>query len=85
MVGADITNLVQHFYNTGSLEEKVTATNIVLVPKTHGPKLMKDLRPIALCNIAYKVVSKVISNRLKDVIVFVISETQSTFIPGRLI
>lgn len=46
---------------------------------------MTDLRPISLCNMVYKIISKVLENRLKDVIGNVIAETQSVFILGRLI
>lgn len=72
-VGGDITRLVQDFFITGGFEEGVTDTNIVLVPKKTSSKLMSDLRPISLCNVVYKVIG------------LLISETQSAFIPGRLI
>lgn len=84
ILGDDITKVVQHFFDTGTFEDNLTDTNIVLVPKKSNPLTMKDLRPISLCNIIYKVISKVISNRLKEVIGLIISDKQSAFIPGRL-
>lgn len=84
-VGKDLTSLLKNFFDTASLDSHLTDTNIVLIPKKKCPVQMTDLRPISLCNVAYKVISKVLANRLKRVINGIISETQSAFIPGRLI
>ncbi|XP_062102834.1 uncharacterized protein LOC133812999 [Humulus lupulus] len=85
IVGEDIISMVQEFFTTSTFLNHLLETNIVLIPKKSDPESMGDLRPIALCNVVYKVVSKVMTNRMKSVLKMVISETQSAFVPGRLI
>ncbi|XP_060957652.1 uncharacterized protein LOC133029176 [Cannabis sativa] len=84
-VGIDVVNLVQDFFHSGSFPKELNETNLVLIPKKKNVATMGDLRPIALCNVAYKVISKVLANRMRDIIDLIISDTQSAFIPGRLI
>lgn len=85
VVGKEVVNMVRDFFLTGELIDGINETNIVLIPKKNNPVVVGDLRPISLCNVLMKVITKVIANRLKELLGRVVSDTQSAFVPGRLI
>ena len=65
--------------NSGKLVSGLNHTFISIIPKVKSPELVSEFHPIALCNILYKLVSKVLANRLKKVLPHFISESQSAF------
>ncbi|CAN6583607.1 unnamed protein product [Malus baccata var. baccata] len=82
-VGSDVVKVVKAFWHSGSLLRKLNHTNVVLIPKVKCPKNMTQYRPIALCNVIYKIIAKVLTNRLKKVMPKVIGENQSAFVAGK--
>jgi hypothetical protein len=84
-IGEKVTTEVLNVLNGGPMTEGWNDTCVVLIPKIKNPESMKDLRPISLCNVVYKMVSKVLANRLKQILPEIISPNQSAFVPGRLI
>jgi hypothetical protein len=65
--------------------EGINKTFIVLIPKVSQPEELGKFHPIILCNVIYKIASKILANGLKVILPEIISEEQSVFVPGRLI
>ena len=65
IVGNDVVFAVWDFLNNGNMLPEINHTNIVLIPIVKDPEKMSDFRPISLCNVIYKIISKVLANRLK--------------------
>ena len=85
IVGKDFTVAIQSFFKTGFLPKGVNSTILALIPKKKEANVMKDYRPISCCNVLYKVISKVLANRLKIILPKFISPNQSAFIKDRLL
>ena len=85
IVGTDVTNVVLSVLHSGHVLRKMIHTHIVLIPKKKDLKCMSDYRPISLGNVVSWLLSKVIANCLKHVLPDIIFESQSAFVPNRLI
>ena len=79
----DVMIAVQRFVEGGSWPKGTNASFITLVPKVVNPQLLNDFRPISLVGCVYKIVSKILSSRLKRVLDKVIYPRQSAFLKGR--
>ncbi|XP_073151780.1 uncharacterized protein [Henckelia pumila] len=81
----DVMDAVLEFFQGSPLPQGFTATTITLVPKVEGAHAWMDFRPISLCNVTNKIISKLLYSRLKSVVGGLISHIQSGFVPGRMI
>ncbi|XP_048499711.1 uncharacterized protein LOC104890046 isoform X5 [Beta vulgaris subsp. vulgaris] len=85
IIGDDVTSFVCSILHGSPFPPCLNKTNIALIPKVKDPKLASEFRPIALCNVLYKLVSKAVVMRLKNYLPNMVTENQSAFVPGRLI
>ncbi|KAG7576108.1 hypothetical protein ISN45_Aa03g005410 [Arabidopsis thaliana x Arabidopsis arenosa] len=76
---------ILEFFQSGVLPEDWNHTHLCLIPKISTPQRMSDLRPISLCSVLYKIISKILSSRLKQHLPAIISPTQSAFVAARLV
>ena len=85
LVGNDVCQSVLNFLNNASLLEHLNHPFITLIPKKKNPEYAFEFRPISLCNVLYKIFSKVLANRLKRILPKIIIEHQSAFTKSRFI
>ena len=81
----DMTDAVAKFFGGAYLPRSVTSTSIVLITKKVTPVAWADYRPISLCNVTNKIITKILMARLAPLLSLVISPNQSGFVKGRLL
>lgn len=79
----DIITFIKEFFVNSSLVGGLNRSFVTLVPKKDNPIGIQDYRPISLINSTYKILSKVLANRLKKLFPFVIDHAQFVFLGGR--
>ncbi|KAF7808425.1 reverse transcriptase [Senna tora] len=85
IVKVDVQAMINGFFQSASMDPKLNNSYITLIPKITASQNFKDFRPISLANVSYKLVSKVMCNRLKTFLTDIIAPNQSAFLKGRLI
>ncbi|XP_057419026.1 uncharacterized protein LOC130713258 [Lotus japonicus] len=82
-VGDSTVDFVMRCFADPSRISQVNETLIVLIPKIDSPERITHYRPISLCNVIYKTITKVITNRLRSAMGDLVSPNQCSFVPGR--
>ena len=83
ILGVQLCDAVKEFFLSGALLKQVNHTLIVLVAKSAHAHSVGDFRPVACCNVIYKVISKILAARLGKVLGSIIDLSQSAFVEGR--
>lgn len=83
MFGPVICNKVKQFFLTGIMKPHNAHSNLVLIPKIDSPLKVSDFRPISVCNLIYKVISKLLSKRMQPLMSRTIANAQTAFVPRR--
>lgn len=77
--------MVQESLKNKQMLKSLNSTFLALIPKKEGANRMDQFRPIALCNVVYKIITKLIAKRLKPLLGALISTEQGGFVEGRQI
>jgi len=85
VIGDDVVAAVLAILNGHAIPPRFNHTFVALIPKEPCPTHISEFRPISLCNVAYKLVTKVIAKRLEPILPCIISKTQGAFTQERLI
>ena len=85
IINLDLLEVVKESYFSKQMLRALNSTFLTLIPKREGANKLEFFRPIVLCNVVYKVITKLIANRLKKWLPIIISEEQGGFVAGRQI
>lgn len=82
-VKSEVLCFFNEFHEHGRFVNSLNNSFLVLIPKKKGAEDTKDYRPISLVGGVYKLLTKVLANRLKKVVGKVVSKYQNAFVEGR--
>lgn len=83
IIGADVTRACLNFFRSKKMLKQLNSTFLCLIPKKDNPSRIDDNRPISLCHFLYKILSKILANRLRGVLDSLVGPHQTAFVKGR--
>jgi exonuclease III len=83
IIKSDLTKMIRRSQSNSKLGGSTNSAFLALIPKEKGASNFNRFRPISLCNTSYKILTKIIANRLKTILPHIIPENQGGFIKGR--
>ncbi|KAL9690067.1 hypothetical protein QQ045_010460 [Rhodiola kirilowii] len=83
MCGKDIFESIKTFFRDEKMPSGISSTYLALISKVKGAMNPKDFRPISCCNVIYKIISTILTNRLRPILAGLISDSHAAFIQGR--
>ena len=85
IIGADVVKSTQHFFVHNYIMPNMNSNLLILIPKVQGADRLDNFRPIALANFQFKIITKILGDRLGTIAPKIMSTHQRGFIPGRSI
>nr|GEX76746.1 RNA-directed DNA polymerase, eukaryota [Tanacetum cinerariifolium] len=85
LIKSDVFDAVRYFFEHSEIPKRCNSSFIALIPKNQNASLVKDFRPICLVGNLYKIIAKILANRLVGVLNGIVNEVQSAFISDRQI
>ncbi|KAM1078104.1 hypothetical protein ACFX19_025815 [Malus domestica] len=85
IVGNDVVQAVQSFFSQGNILPHFNSNLMILIPKVYGANSVNHLRPIALANFSFKIITKILADRLSPIAAHIVSPQQNAFTKGRSI
>ena len=85
IIQKDLVKMVRKSQNCSKIGGSTNSSFLALIPKEKGAQNFSKFRPISLCNTGYKIITKVMANRIKKILPRIVPENQGGFIQGRQI
>nr|GEX12658.1 cysteine-rich receptor-like protein kinase [Tanacetum cinerariifolium] len=85
IIKGDLVSVIQWFWKTGEISRGCNTSFVTLIPKSSDPIGLGDYRPISLIGFYYKIIAKLLAERIKVVMGKLVGEVKNAFVKGRYI